>query len=599
MGARFWLVLPALLVCCATPATAITELDGKNVHNVGSVLLHVANFGLFGSFPGTNARFSGAPSGQWPPGSGIDHVFGGGPWVGALKNGEPHVTGIVQTSSSIAFEFRAGRSELDRTYRSRELATGGFRLPSHEADDDGDQLIDEDPLNGRDDDGDGAVDEDFAAISDQMFTCEFADDDPRIRLALPDHVPLEIFVRQSTYAWETEAARDCIGFEYEIRNRGRDPLDDVYVGFWADFNVGPRDSDTPGSDDRAGFWEGMRTVQLGGVEHEVRVETVFTYDADTDEGHSPGWVGLVFLGAQAPLDEGVNRPMHIHNFRMFVGTASFDQGGDPSNDEERYRVMAGTSPRSLPPPQLGSFRRPVEATQDGDYRVLVSAGPFTTLPPGESLSFRAALVLGRGREEFLDNAARIRLLHDGDWEDCDHDSTTGVSGRETAICGPGREGRFAYNPCHGDCPAFDRACGTGVPDEGCIWINHDCASEDETGVTTGVGGRECWIPWLASGPPPPPRMRVAAFEDRVEIYWDDTSETIADPLLGVVDFESYRIWRADGWTRPPGTNAATGPPKSLWGVLREFDVAGNGVASDTGFDALRYRPGVPDSVVSF
>jgi len=32
-----------------------------------------------------------------------------------------------------------------------------------------------------------------------------------------------------------------------------------------------------------------------------------------------------------------------------------------------------------------------------------------------------------------------------------------------------------------------------------------------------------------------------------------------DPLLGVEDFESYRIWRADGWNRPPGTSARTGP----------------------------------------
>jgi len=47
-------------------------------------------------------------------------------------------------------------------------APGGHRGILQPADDDGDGLADEDPLNGRDDDGDGLIDEDFAAISDEM-----------------------------------------------------------------------------------------------------------------------------------------------------------------------------------------------------------------------------------------------------------------------------------------------------------------------------------------------------------------------------------------------------------------------------------------------
>lgn len=49
-----------------------------------------------------------------------------------------------------------------------EGAAGGQRGFSARADDDGDGLVDEDPLDGRDNDGDGRTDEDFAAVSDAM-----------------------------------------------------------------------------------------------------------------------------------------------------------------------------------------------------------------------------------------------------------------------------------------------------------------------------------------------------------------------------------------------------------------------------------------------
>lgn len=54
------------------------------------------------------------------------------------------------------------------TATAREGDCGGRRGFSRDADDDGDGLVDEDPLDGRDNDGDGLVDEDYAAISHLM-----------------------------------------------------------------------------------------------------------------------------------------------------------------------------------------------------------------------------------------------------------------------------------------------------------------------------------------------------------------------------------------------------------------------------------------------
>ena len=90
--------------------------------------------------------------------------FTSGLWVGALKSGIPAVT-----TAAFATEFRPTQDPVDIIYRAAEGARGGNRLPSPDADDDKDGLVDEDWLNGRDDDNDGLIDEDFAAVSKQMF----------------------------------------------------------------------------------------------------------------------------------------------------------------------------------------------------------------------------------------------------------------------------------------------------------------------------------------------------------------------------------------------------------------------------------------------
>jgi hypothetical protein len=94
-------------------------------------------------------------------------------------------------------------------------------------------------------------------------------------------------------------------------------------------------------------------------------------------------------------------------------------------------------------------------------------------------------------------------------------------------------------------------------------------------------------------------MHVAAGEDRIDIFWDNRSETTADPLVGEIDFESYRIWRADGWQRPIGSSAAIGPGADLWMMLGEYDVANNGVGSNTGLDGIRYEPAIPSYAVQY
>lgn len=585
-------------------ASRILELDGEHVHNCGQVLLHITNFGLIGSRPGTNNRFSGAPSAQWPKGSATEYLWAGGLWLGANKNGEVHVT-----TGQFAIEFRPGKTDLDVIYETRDQAPGGARLPASNADDDRDGRMDEDWLNGRDDDDDGRIDEDFAGISNQMFFCEYNDTDPAIKLANPEHEPLQFLVQQSSLCWESPLTDDFIAFDFTLINTGFTPLADVYLGFFADCDIGPREAEQVAEDDFAGFWEGRRVERVGAQNRNVKISIGYMFDDDGDEGKSEGYIGLMFLGAQDPNGDGLPRPVSLRNFRMFAGSDAYEQGGDPSNDEERYAVLSGLAPKSLPPPGADGFREPQLAKRRNDYRMLVSAGPnprdptdtiFRLIEPGDTLKFQAALVLGNGFDGMLANAAQAQLTYDGAYLDCDQNITTGVQGRETAICPPEFLGqRFCFDPCspNCNCAVFPDSCETVSLT--CIYVNADCALEAETGEVTGVDGKECLIHWLIGTAPPPPNMRLIAKEGQVDVLWDNRSETTPDLRLAVVDFESYRIWRAENWTRPFGSDVNTGPGGTLWALMAEYDLPNNGVGSDVGLQDVRYQPAIPDRAIQF
>jgi hypothetical protein len=584
-------------------------LDGSFVHNCGQVLLHITNFGLIGSRPGSNASYSGAPSAQWPKGSPTEYLWSAGLWLGADKNAEKRVS-----TGQFRIEFRPGRGELDIIYRTREGALGGARLPAPNADDDRDGRLDEDWLNGRDDDGDGRIDEDFAAISNQMFFCEYNDSDPQIKLANPEHVPLDFYIQQSSLCWESPLTDDFIAFDFKLINRGLGPLADVYLGFFADCDIGPREGENVSEDDYAGFWEDKRTVRVGGRPKTVRLSLGYMFDDDGDEGKSDGYIGLMFLGAQDPNGDGLPRRIALRNFRMFAGSSSYDQGGDPTNDEQRYDVLRGTAPKSLGPPNPETGFRPTQlAKKRDDYRMVVSAGrdpndindtTFGLIEPGDTLQFQAALVIGNGFSGMVDNAIQAQLTFDGAYLDCDEDPSTGVNGRETALCPPDLTGQtFCYNECDSTCAcsngqSMDPMCRATVQME-CIYVNADCELEGETGEITGEQGKECLVHWLIGTAPPPPNMRIVAHEGSVDILWNNRSETTPDLRLAVVDFESYRIWRADNWTRPFGSDVTTGPGGNLWALMAEYDLPNNGVGADTGLDDIRYTPAIPDRAIQY
>ena len=449
---------------------SIFVLDGSPVHNVGELRLHMSNWGMFGSWPGSGFSFSSAPSGEWPAGSGIEHVFAGGLWVAAIKSGVPAVS-----QAAFQFEFRPTQSPADIVYYSAHGAPGGTRYPFAGADDDQDGTTDEEFLDGHDNDQDGQIDEDYAAISDQMMSRWYTDDQPEATQIYPQHNPLGITVRETSYQWEHDDYDDFVGIDYEITNTGATLLEQVYIGIFLDGDVGDRDTPNYWENDIFAFRRLTSCTEVGALK--------LDYGYVGDELIGSGLGVLLLDHPTYPDGEWAPERVHWSTFAGFSGTAAYEDGGDPTNDFERYELMSSET-----------------IERDGvvprDNRILLSAGPFEELAPGATIKFSVALVAFPLADQ--SNVLRAAVAYHGRWLDGDANPNTGVEGRETRVIGPA----FV---------AIDE-CRTGyelpvvVPRGQELWINWDCEQEEENQslcgyenpeqYATGVNGKEYHLHWI-------------------------------------------------------------------------------------------------------
>lgn len=430
------------------------RLDGKFVHNVGRVQLQITNIGETGNQ--SNPLLTTVPSCEWPPGSGNDYLYAAGIWVGAIDaSGIPHVTTALynrEFSPEVVPTNPCAALPADQIPDVREAYEGipdGNRVisASVNANDDGDDQVDEDFLNGEDDDQDGLCDEDYAAIGQQMFSCEYFDDIPNIRQTNPEHVPLGIRVRQTSFAWATPGQNDFVGMDYRITNRSGHSLRNVMVAIFADPDVGNRGIPGYFRDDQVALFDSTVTY-VGSTGDPVtrRIQMGYAWDNpdnpqnpnENKGGDAPGFFGCIFLnhttdpsGATAP------RKVGITSFKFFSGNAPYIAGGDPENDAQRYQLM--TDPQ-LNPDVTGQ----VHSSKPLDYRFVMATGPFSTLLPDSTLTISVGWVMGLGRGggandpggTLVANAISAQQVFDGLYTDLDGKLTTGTCGKETCVKAP-------------------------------------------------------------------------------------------------------------------------------------------------------------------
>ncbi|MFO7608311.1 MAG: hypothetical protein R6X35_03810 [Candidatus Krumholzibacteriia bacterium] len=389
------------------PADKVAVTDGHVIHDAGELLGHVTNWGLIGSAPSLPSTFSDAPSAMWPAWSGNEYLWAAGLWVGGRVLGETLVS-----TAGFPSEFLPTDAPGDTIYATAMGAPGGNRYPWPDADDDGDGQEDEEILNGLDDDGDGLVDEDFAAFGDQHFVSTYNDFEPALVEARPDHSPLYIEVVQQSIQWSSPLAEDFIAYDFTITNRGVATIEDVYLGMFSDFDIGPRGLAGLANDDYAGF---VATTVQAANGTTVPVQVAYMHDGATSNQLN-GYAGWVLCGHDTD-PTGTSAPVepNIGSFQRFSGNASFAQGGDPTNDLERYDLLSRQQrdPNTLPGRQA-------------DYRILAASGPFASLAPGQSLHYQVALVLGAGLDDMIANAAEAVAAYRGIAYDRDGDPSNGA-----------------------------------------------------------------------------------------------------------------------------------------------------------------------------
>ncbi|MBD3161145.1 MAG: hypothetical protein GF346_03090 [Candidatus Eisenbacteria bacterium] len=583
-------------------------------HNVGLLELMVTNVGIIG-----NPNFVDSFGAGWRGG---EYLYAASIWFGAIASDNlPYVsTGAYQV------ELRPSLEAVDTIYPSYEGIQSGNRPGfSIQPDDDNDGLVDEDFPNGKDDDGDGLIDEDYAAISQQMFSCEYWDYTEEAINTYPEHRPLNIRIQQASYAWSTEGSNEFVGFDFTIFNDGFEVLRDVYIGFFVDSDAGPKDEPGYYADDRGEFVEIDTTIvdlanrftcnEWDGTprscnEQRLKLDMCFMHDvpdngSDATGGDVDGYFGGLFLGHTTdPTGAVAPEEVGVHTAVFFSGSGAYP-AGDPRNDFERYDLLEkGSKPN-----------RPTGVPSD--YRYCFSAGPFAELIPGDQLYLQTAFVIGNGRRGLIINAINAQRIYNGAWRDVDNDpstppgSTVGPYGRETCLfLPPGEPPRQWRDPCDSLDPNV-----RVIKDYECLpenYVDNDCdcctplyrTNEEELN-----NGYETLVHWVGTVAPPPPstnidppsdpsiRLTAPAGDKKVLLEWDNLSELAADPIQGVILFTGYRVWRVEGWERPTGS---TGPAPEDWQLVADLSLnPPDSLGEDSPFYLDRYKrlpPEGPDSL---
>ncbi|MEZ5359967.1 MAG: dockerin type I repeat-containing protein [Candidatus Zixiibacteriota bacterium] len=196
--------------------------------------------------------------------------------------------------------------------------------------------------------------------------------------------------------------------EYKLYNKGGNTIDDFYVSFWSDPDVGGAGDDLVGCD----------------TLHDI----FFAYNADNDDTQYPTPPCLGFKVIHGPLvaspgDTAVFAGNLIPNHKN-IGMVSFNKyfnALDPDNFAETYNYMRGLWPDGSPYAYNGDTIRyqcsgdPVIGTGDldtapDDRRMMASFGPFD-FNPGDSQYVLIKMAVGLGDDRLQSITAAKDILN--------------------------------------------------------------------------------------------------------------------------------------------------------------------------------------------
>ncbi len=520
----------------AVQAQQVFERRAVTVSNLG---ISYTNVGTVGR-PNVRNQPVGLPSMEFPSGSGTEHLFEAGIWLGAQVDGQTRVSTSSVTHPSGYNETSAGF----------EFTNDGTPFTERSS-------LEDDPNFAP------------AAISHQDLIAEFSDRRTvRNNQPVPGHDnPLYADIRMESYNWNFGFTEGISIIRYDITNNsqiwsgqsGGFTWENFYFSLYSDLVV--RNVNTTVETGSAFFNKGG----MGWLDDQY---TLYVFDrGSTDSPRINTYAANIILGSEyrdvefhprrteellaAGFDEE-DIPTVSPDFWLFgAGTGAFTR---PNDDLQRYERMSGTWPENLLPPgdnrTFDDFREQLRNdgfTANGNYIQLNTLGPFPEVEPGETISVYVAYVAALMPDEFQDLVpGNVTNVDDLDNEDSRANLIETIE--------------WAFR-------LFD-------------------GQEADDGTRTR---------FLVPEPPAVPRMRVELDAGIASIYWDDRAEFSVDPVSGEEDFAGYRLYRSR-----IGEDLLGNLSGSVQ-MLREWDDPEAPVGFNTGFDEVRLDEPVtfPDDPVEY
>ena len=155
----------------------------------------------------------------------------------------------------------------------------------------------------------------------------------------------------------------------------------------------------------------------------------------------------------------------------------------PRNDNMRYAYLSATHPGATRVGKKYNFMpSPFDLNLPTfDYRWLTSTGPFNNFSPGDAIKVVYAASVGKGWQGIRKNLDNALVAY--------------YSGSQNSS---------PYNP----------------------------SAQDED------------FHYFLSAPPPAPIVEYTPLDGGVRLVWDNAAETTPDPIIGDVDFQGYKVYRA-------------------------------------------------------
>jgi hypothetical protein len=339
--------------------------DNSKFSNVGNIGLTVTNFGTYGH---GFTLWPQQPNCEYPLGSGIEHLFDGGLWVGGFVKDDPNsnrgsgpfvTTGAVDASSVAArgggFEYT--NSPSDVVVERSSLVTSRFYEPN--------------------------------AISHQDFIMNFSDTSLTLSNGeiIENHVPLGIAVHQEAYAWNYPFANFFVIMNYTIKNVSNKYLDSVYVGLWTDAVVRNTKITPP---------RGSAFFNKGGDGYKDSLKIAYEFDATGDVGFTDSYIGIQFLGSTPTLDDfyvsGIDTLPSVNFVSWQFNNTSDPNFFAPTNDFDRYQKMMGFFGGSN---RFNDGVTPASLKSPSNRSILITSGAYQNIAPNESINVVFAIVCAK------------------------------------------------------------------------------------------------------------------------------------------------------------------------------------------------------------